>query len=177
MKQSFTVFIILCFSVFAGIFVLKTDCEPAETHNCSSCKLIQQFGLAVEKIKEVCTKDPQGKINTLLQNGQLLNTNIDTNSIVCIGKHLEKDTEIKQAAEKITKKLNKKMKLIEKCFVNKDPKSFPKFEKLLRNTTLKCGGLSFLWGKRETYQAAAFVAAAKCLECHSPSGQASNTGP
>jgi len=165
MKKSFTIFTVLFFAIFAAVFVLKIDCEQAE-HPCCECKLSTQLCRAVDMLKKVCTKNPNGKICGLLKNLDTLKTNIDADCIIGIGKKLEKDPEIKQASEKISKKISKKQDIIKRCFVQKDPKSFPKFERLLRNTTLKCGGFSFLWGKKETYQGAAFVAAAKLLEKH-----------
>jgi len=166
MKRSFTIFTILFFTAFFSAVVLKLDCEPAETEKVCSCKLMGQFNLAIEKIKEICKKNPNGKFCKLLENMDMLNTNIDANGVICIGKQLEKDEEIKEAAKKITEKLNQKPELMNQCFAQKDPSSFPKFEKLLRKTTRNGIGFGFLWGKKDTYLAAAFVAATKCLECH-----------
>jgi len=77
---------------------------------------------------------------------------------------LEKDNAVGPLAQNITNKLNEKKEVVQSCVFGNDKKSFKQFGKLLRSTTLKCGGMSCLWNK-SVCRAAAFAAAAKCINC------------
>jgi len=165
MKKSFTIFAVFSCVIFLCPFFIHVEYE-AQKQTGADSDLSKQLCRAVGMIKKICRKNPKGKISALLKNSNALQTNIDANCIIGIGKRLEKDPEIKQESEKIKEKLEKKQEIIKRCFVDQDPKGFSKFERLLRNTTIKHGGFKLLWGKKETYQGAAFVAAAKLLEEH-----------
>ena len=156
-----TLSIIALFSTALVSLFYKTKLSPGET------QMMAQFAKAIRKFKATCIKNPKSKIKTLLKDIDNVQTNINANCVISISKQLEKDPEIKKISAKIHQKVNKKPDIIKKCFKQKDLESFPAFEKHLRKSTIKCGGLSLLGSKtRETYEAAAFVTAANYLKTY-----------
>jgi len=155
---------LVCFFVFLFAVHETIHSEPKNKSKTLHPKIMNKFIDAIEKFKKSCAKNPNGPFCKALQASEDIQTNVETDAIVCIGKCLQKDERVGPLAQKITEKLNQKKDVVQDCFFGNDKKSFKQFEKLLRNTTLKCGGVSCLWNKK-TCQAAAFAAAAQCLEC------------
>jgi len=157
-----TLFIVACFSpVLIDVFY-TTKVSIGES------RMMKEFGKAINKFKKVRAKKPDSKVGILLKDIDKVDAeSVNRRAVSAINKKLKKDPEIKKISAKIRQKTDKKPEVIEKVFAQKDPESFPEFEKLLRKSTIKCGGMKLLGSKRSTYEAAAFVTAANYLEHNS----------
>jgi len=136
--------------------------KPAKGQVVLTPWVIEKFCLGVERMKTIYKKNPNDPLCKTLDE-KTLNTNVDVESIIKIGHKLEKNKEVGPRAKKIARKLDKKTEFLKRCFVDGDKESCKKFGRMLRNSALKCGGLSCLWN-RATWELAAFTAAAQCIE-------------
>lgn len=152
-------FVFVAVMVACTGLVLARICAQSDIHP----HIMEKFSKAVEKFKTICEKNPNCVLGETVDM-QTLNTHINTNSIINIGRKFEQNKQIGPLARKIKSRLDNQMQIIQKYLVEGNEEYCSQFERLLKKSAIKSSGFIWALRNRSTCEAAVFAAVAKFLE-------------